>query len=301
MPTLRTILQLARLPAVFTAMADIFLGYLLTHQSLSPLTDFGLLVVGSSCLYLGGLIFNDVFDRHVDARERPNRPIPSGRIRAGQATALGAVLMIVGIIAAAAVSTASLTVAVALSLCILTYDGLLKQTLLGPVAMGGCRFLNVMLGASSATEVWNLPQLFFALALGIYIVGVTWFARNEARTSSRSRLLAATGIVNVAVISIVLALIGRGFTVPGVNTAADYRVVLFIFAVLLVTIDRRLVSAIVTPMPGKVQSAVKTMLLSYPMLIAGIVLFATGDAYSALAIACLLVPARFLSRWMAIT
>ena len=33
---------------------------------------------------------NDVFDRHVDAVERPERPLPSGRVAASHAAALGA-------------------------------------------------------------------------------------------------------------------------------------------------------------------------------------------------------------------
>ena len=58
MSTFRTYLQLVRLPAVFTAMADIFLGYLLTHATLHPLSNFGLLLLASSCLYLSGMVFN---------------------------------------------------------------------------------------------------------------------------------------------------------------------------------------------------------------------------------------------------
>lgn len=76
----RAYLQLMRFPAVFTALADICLGFLLTHSTLAPAADFALLAIGSSGLYLAGMVFNDFFDRHLDARERPGRPIPSGRI-----------------------------------------------------------------------------------------------------------------------------------------------------------------------------------------------------------------------------
>ncbi len=79
MSSLRTYLQLMRFPAVFTAMADILLGFLLNHDSFQhDLMGLGLLLVSSSCLYLAGMVLNDVFDREVDARERPNRPIPFG-------------------------------------------------------------------------------------------------------------------------------------------------------------------------------------------------------------------------------
>ena len=77
---LRAYLQLMRFPAVFTALADILLGFVLTHESFSPAGDLAALVGASSGLYLAGMVFNDWFDRDLDARERPGRPIPSGRI-----------------------------------------------------------------------------------------------------------------------------------------------------------------------------------------------------------------------------
>src|SRR5262249_3783658 len=92
MQTLLAWLQLCRFAAVFTAMADIFLGYLLRHVDLEPARDFGLLLASSSCLYLAGMVFNDVFDRAIDAIERPKRPIPSGRVPVRGAVVLGTVL-----------------------------------------------------------------------------------------------------------------------------------------------------------------------------------------------------------------
>ena len=42
--------------------------------------------VAISLLYMGGMAMNDLFDEKVDRRERPERPIPSGRISRGSAT-----------------------------------------------------------------------------------------------------------------------------------------------------------------------------------------------------------------------
>ena len=88
-------LQLIRLPTVFTAMADIVLGYVLTHRVIvgpegwdDPAKFFGLLA-SSCCLYLAGMVFNDVFDRKQDAEERPSRPIPSRRWARRQRTSAG--------------------------------------------------------------------------------------------------------------------------------------------------------------------------------------------------------------------
>src|SRR5258708_7720876 len=176
MQTLLAWLQLCRLAAVFTAMADIFLGYLLTHDSLESQPEFALLLGASSCLYLAGMVFNDVFDREIDAKERPKRPIPSGRVTVRGAVDLGAILVVGGLALAGAAGMNSLIVAGLLTAAIFLYDGVLKSTIVGPVVMGSCRFLNVMLGASAASSpaaVWSLPQLHVAAGLAVYIVGVT--------------------------------------------------------------------------------------------------------------------------------
>src|SRR5262245_18051878 len=122
-------LQLCRFAAVFTAMADICLGYLLAHPAgiVSP-RDFTLLLTASSCLYLAGMVLNDVFDREIDAAQRPNRPIPSGRVSLRAAATLGGVLLAAGFGAACAVGVQSAIVAGILVAAILLYDGVLKAT-----------------------------------------------------------------------------------------------------------------------------------------------------------------------------
>jgi 4-hydroxybenzoate polyprenyltransferase len=184
---LRVYLQLMRFPAVFTALADIFLGFLLTHDGLLPVRDLVALLGASSGLYLAGMVFNDFFDREVDARERPGRPIPSGRVSTRPAALLATGLIVLGPVCTAFVSFEAVEISLLLIALILAYDTYLKQTPAGPVAMGGCRFLNVMLGASAAASgTWASPQLFVASAMGIYVAGVTWFARRASPVWPRS-------------------------------------------------------------------------------------------------------------------
>jgi 4-hydroxybenzoate polyprenyltransferase len=181
--------QLCRLPAVFSAIADICCGFALTHRQspiLEPYWIFGLLVLASCGLYLAGMVLNDVFDRDIDAQERPTRPIPSGRVPLASAIRLAVALLLIGNVAALCAGITSGFVAILLTGCILGYDGGLKNTLIGPVVMGSCRFLNILLGASAVgglSEVFAAPQLPVALGMGIYIVGVTIFSRQEAETS----------------------------------------------------------------------------------------------------------------------
>lgn len=297
MPRLLPFLQLCRLPAVFSAMADIFAGYLLTHRhppSLDPPWTFAALLASSSALYLAGMVLNDVFDRHVDARERPERPIPSGRVSLATAAGLGVGLLILGNFCAACAGWSSLLIAGALTNCILLYDVGLKRTPLGPVAMGGCRLLNLMLGASAAEVVWTSPQLPVALAMGIYIAGVTLFARHEAEVSRAWLLAAAAGVVNLgfAMLAAFMLNFPGGF--------GDNRT-LVLLAVIAFTVNRRLIAAILQPLPTKVQEAVRTMLLSLIMLDASIVLHATASVTHALFIVALVIPATLLGRYMTIT
>lgn len=296
MSKLLAYLQLCRAANVFTAMADIFLGYLLTHDSLQPGVNFGLLLAASSSLYLAGMVWNDVFDREVDARERPERPIPSGRVRLQMAVVLGTVLIAAGCNLALAAGKQSALVAAALVACIVLYDGLLKATPLGPVLMGCCRFLNVMLGASTAADVWALPQLHVAAALGVYIAGVTWFARHEAEKSHRTQLAAAMGIVNLGLALLVAFVLNWPVDIAGQR----YNAALFL-GVITAIIDRRLLAALWNPSPRNVQVSIKTMLLSLVMLDASVIAFVQPDITYAMIVVGLLAPALVLARFLAVT
>jgi len=293
----RAYLQLMRFPAVFTALADIFLGFLLTHESLSPLRDLAALLGASSGLYLSGMVFNDLFDRDVDAQERPGRPIPSGRISPRAARRLASGLIILGLASAAFVCFGALEVALLLLVVIVAYDGYLKQTPAGPVAMGGCRFLNVMLGASAAAGgTWANPQLFVALAMGVYVAGVTWFARQEAQRSARGQLAAAAATCHVGIAALATIVVTMS-EFPAINRW----LALVTLGVVTIWIEVRLMSAIREPGPRNVQSAVKRMLLAIVLLDATMIFCKTGDPILALGVAALLVPAAILGRWIFIT
>src|SRR5690349_14993182 len=103
-PRWRAYAQLVRLPAVFTSSADICLGWcgaLATGGSASTWPSFLALVAASAWLYSAGMVWNDFFDLEQDRRERPFRPIPSGRVPRRTAGILGAILFVVGLAFAA--------------------------------------------------------------------------------------------------------------------------------------------------------------------------------------------------------
>jgi 4-hydroxybenzoate polyprenyltransferase len=178
--------QLLRIGNVFTAASNVIAGFLIAQGGWEPMGPLLLLIVTSSLLYTAGMVLNDVFDAKLDAVERPERPIPSGRISRGTAYIVGAMLLATGCLTAA--QTANLfgdfrpaITALALAICVVGYDAYLKNTFLGPWTMGTCRLLNVMLGAYGTTESRTTDVLFYAILVGLYTVGVTYFARTENR------------------------------------------------------------------------------------------------------------------------
>jgi hypothetical protein len=201
--------------------------------------------------------------------------------------------MALGCLAAAVVNTACLAVAVLLCLCIIGYNGLLKSTVLGPVAMGACRFLNVTLaiaGVWGGLEVSsNLPAALWLIPLGngVYITGVTWFARQEATTSSRGSLSAAAFTLSggLAIHAYTIAMFGR-FDVAWIAAVLFTGVVVY-----------RIATAIRDPSPQRVQSAIKTFVLGLAALDAVLATAFVGPLYG-LAILFLLLPAFVLGRWI---
>src|SRR5262245_50204166 len=154
--------RLVRLPNLPTALADVTLAALAVGALPERWVAFLLLLASSACLYMAGMVLNDVFDVEEDRRERPERPIPSGEVNAREAALLGGVLLVFGLLFAGAAGWALVqldqaasgwrppVVAVLLVVAILAYDGGMKRTALGPVVMGLCRALNVLLGVSIA-------------------------------------------------------------------------------------------------------------------------------------------------------
>ncbi len=290
-------LQLIRLPTVFTAMSNILCGYLITHsEPLSVITGqsgFYLLLISSAGLYLGGMVLNDVFDAQLDSVERPERPIPSGRITRRSAAILGCLLMLLGIAAAATAGGSSLSVAVILAVMVVAYDWVLKKSWVGSFGMGICRFLNIMLGASalsSAADLWQLPQVGFAAGLCVYIIGVTWFARNEAGNSS-ARSLWMGLIIVLAGIGVDGSVIALSAFPERAKLGAGIGLGLIAMNLLL-----RGMKAIQIRQPRLLQKTVGLMLLSVIFLDATVVFAVTGDAAKAAFVVILVIPATMLRK-----
>jgi 4-hydroxybenzoate polyprenyltransferase len=295
--SLLTYLRLLRLPNVFTAVADVMLGFIFTHGAGEPALWLGLLVAASCCIYLAGMVLNDLFDRDIDAVERPGRPIPSGRVPLRIASMLGFGLLGLGVAMTGAVTALTdelrpAVVGIALAGAVLLYDRWLKRTPLGPLGMGACRFLNVLLGMSTFAEPWQPVHWWIAGSVGVYIVGVTWFARTEASASSRVQLSLAT----LVMLGGVAALARYPYLVDDLLLGLPDRWILF-WGVLAALVGWRCIRAIADPESANVQAAVKNSILSLIVLDAAAAV-PVGGLYWSIAILALIVPATLLGYWV---
>lgn len=190
---LRPWAELLRLPNLFTVPGEALAGYVLAVGKLRGEVGWACLVV--LLIYIGGLLLNDWFDRAEDAEERPERPIPSGRVRAAAARNVGFAALAAGVaVAWIAGQAPSGTVASVTALLALAYDGWLKKTALGPGVMGLCRAGAVMVGAAFAGHL-GIAVVVAAVTIFGYTAMLTYVAREETTGEPASRDVWALPVV----------------------------------------------------------------------------------------------------------
>ncbi|HZZ29861.1 MAG TPA: UbiA family prenyltransferase [Pirellulales bacterium] len=295
-------LQLLRLPNVFTAMADVAMGFLFTHETLQPFGEFTLLILVSSCLYTAGMVLNDWHDVAVDTIERPQRPLPSGRIARRTAGFVGAGFVFAGFIAGGLASSLShdqrpINVSFALLVLMLSYDLVLKSSPIGPVIMGSCRLLNVLLGMSTMPGPWTRDNFAVAAGIGLYILGVTWFARKEVMASSRVQLFGSLACMFAGMLTLWWVVPRVQVELPPLLMQLKPHLWTVFWLAVAPLISWRFIRAIIYPQPAHVQAAVKAGILGIIVLDAAVV-FGIRGCLPTIGILCLLVPAILLGRWV---
>lgn len=296
-------LQLMRPANVVTAWADILVGYaaasgaatvadvFTNHLSAIALAPLSWLVLSTSGLYAGGVVFNDVFDVELDRTERPERPLPSGRASLNGAIMLGSALLAIGILAAAQVSLISAGIAAAVAVAALVYDSLGKhQGWLGPLNMGLCRGGNLLLGVSVVpamlTERW-----FLAVIPVVYIAAVTAISQGEVDGGKQK-----TGVLAVVLVLAVLA------GVLGLGRLSSYHwlVALPFVALFAGLVLPAFIKATVDPSSALVRQAVKSGVISLIVLDSAIAAGFAGWPFG-LAVLALLPLSIALARLFAVT
>ncbi|MEH2421452.1 MAG: UbiA-like protein EboC [Nostoc sp.] len=299
----RGYLELIRPANIVTAWADILVGFAASgsgiifiklingEASFAILISLAWLLLATTGLYGGGIVFNDVFDAELDAKERPNRAIPSGRVSRQNASLLGSILFAIGIIAAFQVSWLSAAIAIFIALASLLYDALAKHhPFFGPLNMGLCRGSNLLLGVSAVPAIIG-ERWYLALIPILYIAAITAISQGEVHGGKQ-----ITGVLALLLIAIVLtAVLALGFLGEYTAIAA-----LPFAALLAIRILPNFIKAAREPVAGNIQTAVKVGVLSLIVLDATVASGFAGFYYGLLVLILLPISMK-LAQIFAVT
>lgn len=305
---------------------------------LEPAFQYLRLIVAAVALYWAGMILNDVFDIRRDARLRASRPLPKRDISVATARRVGWCFLIIGVAVAGSLSRLSLGIAVLLAAMIVAYDGPGKRFWFAPLLMGGCRTLSFLLGSAAAWHLvsggsvvgltdpnvgQDLPSglgdvtsvglpivcVAFAVGMGIYIVGITTFARREA-LGDRSIHLILGGLAMLAGGAVIATSPRWGFSEgffrwSAMPDRASWRFdARFVFAgsiaIMLTPVYARAWQAIAKPSPSLIGRTIGTALLAIIPLSSVITFLAAGPIWAFLVFS-LLLPSRVLAQKFALT
>jgi 4-hydroxybenzoate polyprenyltransferase len=290
-------LQLIRLPNVFTTPSNILAGYFAAVTTTTAAAEADgvhliALMVSSGLLYIAGIVLNDYFDIEIDKKERPSRPLPSGKISKGYALTIAIVALLIANIIALIVGPISLAISLALTLLIIAYDYQLKYSVLGPFAMGGTRSLNVIFGASPVLLYIDNHSVAIvgvaAASLFFYVSSITILSKKEVGKERPNSTL-----VILIVFGVILAIVPLGMLLQFEWT---FLLNLSIFAGVTIVTFRQYIAKEVP----SVQKAVRNMVISIIILDSVFVSGTAGLPYG-LATLLLIAPVVVLAKKLYVT
>jgi 4-hydroxybenzoate polyprenyltransferase len=298
---------LVRLPNVFSAASNILPGYftIVTAVSSSFLSINILYLAGlmtsSSLLYLAGIVFNDYFDFEIDKKERPTRPLPSGKITKRKALTIAISSIIAANVLTLLINWTSFIIAVILTTIIIAYDYRLKHnTITGPITMGLARFFNIILGATPAIPTLLLSAasskmlLFIATLLFLYVIAISILSKKEVSgKTTNAIIISSLSIVFVDIASIAFAgLIGIFRSAVFVNLA--------LFSIVMIITFRPILRGLDSLAPIQIRNIIKNMIISIIILDSVFVSGIIGLPYG-FATLLLIIPSVLLARKLYLT
>ena len=222
MTSLTDLAELVRAPAALTVPGDSLAGAAAAGWPAGRRT--ALLPLASVSLYWAGMALNDWADRDLDAVERPERPIPSGRVAPGTALTLACGLTATGVgLAALAGGAPAAAVASVLAGAVWAYDLSAKAGPGSTAVMASTRGLDVLLGAAAG----GVPALRRALApaalLAAHTAGLTALSRGEVHGTSPATARGAVGVTAVVAALVPVLAAARADPGPGRGRPGDSR------------------------------------------------------------------------------
>jgi UbiA prenyltransferase family len=296
MTTLGDLAELVRAPAALSVPGDALAGAAVTGT-------LGLRTAGLSaasvCLYWAGMSANDWADRDLDAKERPERPIPSGRVTPGTALGIAVTLTGAGLaLAALAGGRRALAVAAALAGTVWWYDCAVKHTAAGPAAMAACRGLDLVLGASSGPGPHTAGRRAAgpALTLAAHTYTVTALSRREV--AGGGPLLPAATLAGTAAVAVAAA----APSLPARRPPATWRRLLTggLVSWYAATYGAAQLDVLSEPSASNMRAAAGAGITSLPALQSAMIA-GSGRPALALAVAAAAPLGRHLARWVSPT
>jgi 4-hydroxybenzoate polyprenyltransferase len=330
---LRKYFLLIRAPNLFTVPSNILSGYFATTTpSNADPQQLVALITSSVLLYASGIVLNDYFDIKVDKKERPGRPLASGSIAARSALILAASSITAANILTLFVGWTSFIVSCVLTSVIFGYNYRLKRNAISnPLVMGTARFLNVILGGSSAlgmVPTMDMMLVFVGYCLFLYTAAISVLSRMEVSEAgkffNRSYLIPIVLSFSNILLTVVSILI-VGF-LGYLHIAFIFNMTVFL-SVMIVTFfhlfsklrgSKKLVRETQyrkaslnvkkdnvndinrTNVSHEIQRTIKTLILSI-IVLDSIFLSGLAGIYAGLAVILLIIPAILLGRRLYVT
>ena len=292
LPNAATLAELVRLPSVLTVPGDALVGAAATDAVRAAPR----LAAASCLLYMAGMALNDYADRETDAVERPERPIPSGRIEPVVAFRVGVAATAAGVGVGALGGRRSLSVVIPLAATVWSYDLALKSTPLGPLTMALARSLDVLLGASPRDVRSAVPA---AGVVGAHTVLVSIVSRSEVHGGTRA--LARGALAGTAAVTAAAAtLVARARRPSRRGSATRVAAGVALAAAHAIAVGRAELAAARQPTATNMRRVVGTGVLGLMPLEASL-LAATGPAWAAAGIAAAWPVARRLAQRTSVT
>jgi 4-hydroxybenzoate polyprenyltransferase len=181
-----TALRLGRISNLPTVWTNVLAGLVLAGGQATHIRTLPLLAA-MSLFYVGGMYLNDAFDADIDARERPERPIPSGLVSRGSVYAAGfamlavgeLLLLWIGILLPDGTGPWPGVGGAGLAAAIVLYNRNHKDNPLSPLVMGVCRMLVYVIAGMCVASLPGPALVTGAVLVLAYLIGLTYAAKQE--------------------------------------------------------------------------------------------------------------------------
>lgn len=176
---MRAHLALARVSNTPTVVSNVLAGAVIA----APLVmdwHLVLLVVAMALFYTAGMYLNDIFDYEIDRQDRPERPLPSGRVEMPMAWTLTIMMFGLGAALLGGVSAASFLVGFILIATIVVYDMWHKGNPFGPIIMALTRVLVYITAYVGFSTSWSWELVLWCVVLLAYVASLTFIAKTES-------------------------------------------------------------------------------------------------------------------------